>query len=924
LLCATLLGCSSPKTSSNDSTAESTLQPVVLPFDIPEQTILLVRVEPEAFDTELRRLDSLVDASVLSAFGDRSPAEVGIALMMSQDLGGANDILTAEPFRFEGLDHTRSSMLALSFAGNDDWMWRSQHRVPQNMYADLQRGLFARLYLPATAPDTLQKSIRENCESLRLACRNNFSIRTHDDHIVVDYRLGDIDGLLRYIERDPTLPGPSADPHFASNGSPALRAFVETDAAFGWYLKSEYLPAFAEFIGAVETLEALEVATPWNRSRLFDRGLALAGAAFKLSAPESREVQDSAVIVRGGEAIQADLILGYTPHGSEIGQQSGEPRKVSGIAMDDPAIAFELAYAMRRSADAAKIPDYFYATTQDQQRDRAEFLRTSGPWPGFVGMHNYSSAYLAGQEMLGQQSTLPKSEAVRGALDVIPSDSGPFPLELRGVVVIAMQKGANLAGTVRQLQQTFGAFAPSVAIAEAGSEDTPEIHIVFGGADTKPVELVEGDQMAANLSRVAATLEPIGVPPLLTQALRGLHTLELVGTRTESTYQLSARLGSGDVDPIPVANVAPTAEPKLDIPRCAAPTVRLSETALFDLERSGLITAKHMVEVLEAAETSCQDGAQTLRRMRSAWLQRLGVELAADAQFGRAQAAWSEACTLGAPESCSLVEDHNEQFANYVLTQTPREVQHPVEGASPPVMVSNSALVRLELLDLRGLVLREELKHDDVDWRTAEGVERLSRFLRPEGEPRLAVAPDYRGAKLAALANITRLPGGEHAARRLDSFRQPAGLTVVVKGPKDTGEIHLAPWSGAMNALHIEVGRDGLTVYRIGNRLSPLDGCRTVTICPAENLPSLIAKLDQAPLASQAEVGLEVAKAMNTSRLTEVLRDESNLSSVSIRVGTNVPFAVVAGVVAAVQPHVGENMRYEIVNGDVEQVAKTR
>lgn len=349
-------GCSAtpdtPERGQLDGATESLQQ-----LPMPEQTRAVVHVTPDGAD-ELSQLYSTADEEGRAPESDDqtvSPAtrlvgwwlaHAGEAVVPPRDwMDGIDyDESLAEHGSFAGIDESRPIVVAVTTRGARASARYLRYRTVPVVYdAVVSRGAL-RVFVPAEEPIRLRRELRDYCEGTSPACRFVERFDVHGGYMVVDlHRSQWLTGEALDLQRvsAPALDG--TDPGYWEASTPAMGAFLDGDHDLAVYIRTRDIPLWGALAQTTEVVDALQMATPRNRARMFGRGMEISGQILKLSSPEVREYEDVALTVEADgrdRSATVDVVRSFTEHGAEISEPTPEMEGASRERDTDSVVDF--------------------------------------------------------------------------------------------------------------------------------------------------------------------------------------------------------------------------------------------------------------------------------------------------------------------------------------------------------------------------------------------------------------------------------------------------------------------------------------------------------------------------------------------------------------------------------------------------------
>jgi hypothetical protein len=929
-------GCKSKK--KDQQPAEPPYIAPAIPFDVPEGTAALFRIQPKAFDQSVNFLTTSGGKSLIDLPENKPPHSLLLGSLLSVN-GSANvpNLVISKDALFPGLDTERSAMLAISVAGNEEMLRHLELNSPSDLPKDIPSGFFMRLYLPSKTPDQLAGWVESKCDELKFACDQDFHVNAGETHVLVDYRVRNMKASLVAKDPDETkremkTPTPAPDTTFIDQGTTALQAFTANETAFGLYLRSERLADLGALTGITEAFEALDKATPENRVLLYQRGRELAGLVYQMLSSTAREVNDSALLVRDGESsLQFDAVLGYTEHGQTISksiEKRGELSTVSGGSM----ITMDLNPQWSSASDRARVPEWLEISNNDERDHAVEMMRVGGIWSYLIAGHNYPYGFAKGSENLAPSTDM-KIDSIRAALDIVPSTEGSAPnkLGLRGGIVFGLGPNTDPQKAETFLSYTFKAMYNFPAVVESsGDKGNAEVRVLFGDAKVgEPAPIGPNGLGQIDLSQLADMLGGMGAPPELTGVLNTLERVRYRNARTGNASHHQMRIGKGDFSNLIIAKIPVTRAPAARRPECLTELIKASYATRGSTTRGDFLEWEIMSEMIEklevAEEQTCTEAAEDIRAMRARWTQWMAIYRLRNFELSVAASMLNDACRLGATTSCELVEELPALTNAITPTQISTSLEPRGNGGfrDAAVIFSSNGFSRLRGVGVHLIEPNENFSLEGFDWQEPEAQKRLAGFLSLSGQPRVLVHPLVEAKYVALLANFTSVPGGKRLARELTLLRRELVLRAVVRdASKRSVTIPFHPMGEKEAELHIKLGADGMSLISNGKMVPPIKGCKKVTICPEDNLAKLLIAASSATDETRDEALSKVIDALQMQMIDEVLNPEKTPTTILISVDETVPFVVLAELAAIIQSKTQHEVRFELGSEWVDKLSK--
>lgn len=924
------VGC---KTSSrpDGKPAEAPYVAPTLPFEVPTGTAALIKLRPDAFDKSVEFLTTSEGKSLLDLPESMTSHGLFLGTLLSYD-GSANlmHLVSSSGAMFPGLDPERAALLAVSVAGNEEMLKHLELNSPADLSSDIPRGLFLRLYLPAKDPAQLATWVKSQCDALRFACDQDFHLSAGSDHVLIDYRVGNMMEVVMAsrLEKGQTLPEsprPMPDTTFIEQSTAALHVFTNNDAAFGIYLRAEALADLGALFGMTEAFRALQYATPETRSMLYHTGYELAGMTYTMLSPQTREVSDSTLLARSSEgAVQLDAVFGYTDRGRAISESIGEREKLSTVS-GGSMLTMDLNPQWSSARERAVVPPWLDISNDEQRARAVEILRTGGIWSYLIPAHNYPYGFARGSENLASGIDM-KIDSIRAAFDIVPSTQGPLPLSLQGGFIIGLSPDSDPQEAKTFLGYIFNAQLNLHATLEVSEDKShPEVRVLFGEGMASAPEAIGPDGLAQlDLERISRTFAELGAPPEFVGLLTSLQRIRYRNARTNTASHHQMRVGGKDFAKL---SIAARPAPRLAAarhPDCLLPLIEASQQARAFTTRGVRMEWEmysSLLEALEQAEQSCEEASSDLMAMRGRWEQWLGVQKLRNFEVEEARASLSRACNLGAKTSCDLARKLPEIASWVHLTKVSVAITEDEQrsDSKPGLILSPAGFSRLGGIGMSGMEEPQMLAMEGFDWGEIEDQERVAQFISFSSKERILIQPLVEARHAAILANFTRAPGAQRVKRELELLRVEPLLEVMVRDRTDQARtLSFQPARGDAHELHIKLGKSGMTWVSKGKVVPAIEGCKKVTICPEGDLETLIERARGAEGAARDKASSDVVDALQMQMVDEVLNPEKTPATILISVDETIPFIALAELAARIQARTSHTVTFELGSAWVE------
>jgi len=919
VVCATL-GCKKNHAPDNNPLTDSVKRRPTLPIAVPEGTALLLRMNPADFDRGVEAITTVDGKSLLRLPPDKKLSQVLLTVLLSHNqMRSVSAMSDPAQVMFDGLDMERSIFAALSVAGNEPFINSLEMRAPGDISQDIYRGMFVRLYLPAKQPAKLQGWFEENCEALAIACKYNFKATPGKDHLLLDYRLGDVPELFEYLERDPRLPTPPNDDDFITESTASLEAFAYGSPALGVHVRSERIADIGALLGMKEALDAIQSATPETKAMLYYRGQELAGGMYTLLSPGSREFADSTTLVRfEGLAMGIDAIFGYTELGQKIAKKKTAVHQSAGVG-GGSMITLDLDPQWSTAGEAAIVPDWLAGSNKQGREVATDLMRNSGIWAYLLTLHNYPYALFKGIGGLAP-SISGEVDHVHGAFDVVPATGGPAPFTIEGGLVVTLAPSADPKKTMTFFGYLFNSVwrLPTSKIEIANSKESPAVHLTFGNATfTDPHTLPQGSTASVDLARISEVFGGLGAPPDMTGLLRALEQATYNSKRTPNVLHHSVRFGTGKLEPITLSEHPMPRAVTSKRYACLAPLRDISREAQRSISRGTpheTSPVLALIQKLKEAEATCPEEAAMLRMVRGRWLRWLGEQHVKLLDWPRALAAFDASCKLGEVTGCRWQEVASSYAKDLVPTRVQARAREDFFYRElSGTILTPTAFYRPSVITLTGLSPFEKIASADIDWANEEGQRELGEFADISRTSMMVVHPATPAHHVARLANLIKSPGAKRARREQELLRTGSRFHMLLFDASGQPlAIEVVPSSDTDLRLEIAISAEGIDLLSGGKRVQPLDGCTKITVCPEDNLAALLETMNSTTGTEQAEAARKVVEAMRAPVIEELINPDKLPDTIRITVDERIPFAVFAEVIAQIQAQAPKPIAFEI------------
>lgn len=958
VLVVALSACASAPDSAEQRLTDTPEPAPALDLPMPEQTRLLIRVQPEEFD-------ALVDvgAPYLKALGapaaaQASPVRYIVAGLLGQPRGwlppferqfeGLEEVSTA----LEAFDGSRAVVVALSTRGNEEHLRHLVAGVPPTGARSMFQGFSTRLFIPAADADQLRRQLEDFCEGPQRDCSQVQRIGTHADYAVVDSHSGPFGALRDEFEAGPVVDTwDGVDPDYGRRTTPAMRTFLGSQAAVSVYVRGEDLPVLGAFVGSIEAFQALHMATPQNRRRMMNRAFSIIGDILDIASPEVREFEDLAVAV--GADANAGLFIessrSFTRRGAELADGERATLQLVADAPREPIL--EVAWMKRAAADV-ELPRWMrrLAEDDDPAAGFVERFRMGGIWMYGVVLANYPRAFAAGaRHLLASTSNLGyvgepfelwnTLRAVYASLGWEADQAATFGAVPRGFVSIVAAPGSSWPQAINYAVAAARSAGIDVSLDTRKHGDHEVFELSFGEPHVSdiPIELSEGEcEATLDLSGLAIQLEQAAMPGASLQAevleaLQAAGTLRL-GYRESSSGQV-ARLYMGPGSPgalaVPSSGV-PLTQPEPQ-PECLQQMRWASREVLAAQNAAGSrakLSGASQLDVMDPVAKCPEDERVAEERdwIRSRWMTYAGRALVQSGEWGRAAELLDEACEAGDESACDDVEAVRGMSSQVRLAAVSR-VDASVEELAGGAMLTGKGLVTIALGVFMPARLNQVIAATDILRRSDEDA--LDGDLREfEALPTVRIEARRRGAVQAVTLIVDRSVSSALFGRVVDLIARrdlarlrrearllgepdvpdgPLWTAVAVQRKAEEAAEHELLFFGSARHLErstrpqvvLDLHDEGIDVSVAGAAGDAIEGCPTdgPTICvtDAARVKEQIERAGRA----EADEPIEVATLAQLYRL-EALRahlDEVHTGAapvVVIHAEVDVPFDVLA------------------------------
>lgn len=885
ILCALagLTACSSTPDRDDAEPVVKKLQAPEMSLPMPEQTRMLMRVDPRELRAGLQVMKGYapnVGAAESAAF--EYPGKVLVAALLLRETKYQR-IMKLPSKRvaniFPAMDSTRPMLVALSTRGNDGAFRHLENNVPPHQPEALPIGPSTRLFVPASDASALRSQMEQFCAQGKGMCRSVERFATASDYAVVDIfydwlgpRMRKNAPALAYDEWD------EADEGYWQRDTAALRAFLTRDAALSMYMRAEDLPAMGALQGAGEVLDAVGSVQRSRLLEMMNMGYRIAGQLFRLEAPQARETEDAAFFLRaeGDKGVVFDTVRSYTRQGAEVAEAADREIELPSLETKGALVEFDWVRDNGAAVEAAKLPRWAEELLAGEYGagEAAEIFRNGGLWAYMIPVFSYPDAFrLALQEIVGdsgprQIRQLQRADevlAMRASLDWVADDKAPMGARPKGGVVVALDKDSTLDKSIGQmLGQLEQALQIEASMQSETRGDYKVIRVAFGEdaeifGETSPVGRTM--QARVDLAKLSAQLQPMMAMSgndspqmqMLWSALKRVETGRLDMIEVERGSAVRLALGTGALD----APELPRSAQPLASPEPAAACLMKARAAVREAKDAvgSDLYPQQMTELLERLRTeldaaggecggSDPRAAEEIAWMRAAWTSYAATYWARQMQWERAAKLYATACDEGHSAACGDAKRLARLRAQMRLPRISTGGVALDDVPAGPPLITREGLRWLSAGDIFRLGSRDELSTEQLAAGQFDGEEH--QFLRrmpletwqpDNGEAvNLAVilvdrtVPDTVLASLAALVakkDMTRARREAQLLRQPVPPATPPELALAVEGPTD-GSMSALPIDAPAEssaAAEIIIGADGIRIEKGGQMVAPVEGC---------------------------------------------------------------------------------------------------
>lgn len=876
---------------AESSEAESRVAAEELPLSVPDRTFMLLRMDVAQMDTAMSHIAEMIGVVRAVSFESEHPSKRMLAAMLSRPFQWSQRIGGDSPEdAFPGLDASGTAFAAFSTVGNERLLRALENGVPGYGSGMIPRGFFVRLHLPATEPEVLRAWLEAECGSM-LACDSRQALEAREGAVVMDYRMGDIPQILERAGESAELPTPGEDAWFADRDSPALRAFVDTEAALGAYVVSERLVDLGALVGMTEARDALENAAPGMRDALYTRGMAIAGDVYLLQSRGSREVADSAAFLRVSEAFgfTLDAVRSLTEQGARVSEASATDTGVSSITVEQSAVSAELSYNLAGAMDAAVAPDWLDSSDDEAMKRMADIIRSGGIWPNLIASHNYPIGFAKGMHTFAESAGFQywfvglarHFRGVRLALEMKPIDAGQSQTAPGGGLAVVFDAEADVQGYIAQLRAMVDRQIPVPLMSETVDVEGGREGRVWAGegvefGDAAPVDGVM--RLSMDMAAIAESMRGIDGSSsqrdrILADVFEKFARVDLEAQRAEHAAYARLTVAGSKVPRIEPAAAAVSGLQTEAPPACIDEARSASHEAFSKLDsfetgdRDQVV--EQILEELERIEATCEEGRDDVRWMRAQWLIKRGVGMVERFDWDQAKAAFSKSCELEGVKTCRWVERLGAARDASPLASVPY-AEPSGRSTAIEVTLTESTLRTGRFASVMGRKSGRTMDLDEVSWSDETTLRQAQDFMDMAEHDQvfyLAVSPDAHASVLSRLVAMSVSKKRERRRRLLGQDpgqTPPVHLPVQVDGG-DVGGLTFYPVAKLPEpAIRIELGESAdVDLEAVAAKVRALDGDAHVAIVVDQGVrfgevATLASRVLQASEAGDVEIRLSL------------------------------------------------------------------
>lgn len=407
---------------------------------LPEETLLVLRVTPDEMNTAweqatevlnlppgLARDVDILDLILFATLGNRGP-------LFGESLS-RNDSPS-----LEGLDTSRSLLIALSVRGNEEHFRHIRHSLPPIGAETLLRNFSFRLYLPAINADQVKETIQSGAFGNPQLLQR---VEIFGDYVVIDSHDDMMVTWARFFDFTPDeIDYTASIDQYWTRQTPAQQEFLNSSSAFSLYARNENLATLMATLSSLEAMEALERATPNRRYQMLSFSHQIIESILRLDGPDAHEYEDGAFIITANSDGQAELIglRTFTTLGAAINAHSLRSYELPREHHPAPLMHFSWAASQlgAQGEEQVQVPLWLEEILMrgDGYAELANLFRYTGNNVQYLANLNYPRGFLKAFENLPMIGTPPMSNpyllAAAGSLGWQVDESAPLGGALQG------------------------------------------------------------------------------------------------------------------------------------------------------------------------------------------------------------------------------------------------------------------------------------------------------------------------------------------------------------------------------------------------------------------------------------------------------------------------------------------------------------
>jgi hypothetical protein len=543
--------------------------------------------------------------------------------------------------------------LAMSFQGAEEFIEALRLGAPLSDTEQTPHGLLLRISLPALDPPALRRELQ-----MRAAPGHVERIEIVGSQVELDLRVNSANATRMARGLDPIDIDMGSDADYLRATSPAISAFLASDAAIKIHAPSTSLIPLAALSELNQTRQALKFSTPENRERMRLIGLAAVVNAFVFDDPSRYEVQDTTLLMdlSPNEHVSMSMVRSLTPHGKALTSKLSThpeqltttlPNAIFSATMSHDFSAIEADLAPARESllheDSFELTRYggemalMARVTHSPMATRSMILSnmptqsSAGLFAQAIHLTGSSPSLKGGikDSLLAIDMTLPFPLPAQSSMLAHDWKHAMSPIPVTTVLIegnkVKMTAGKRPAGTSTQMralpQDTFASAHLDLAAISKLMSDLP-------------------DQMQRDIS-----------PALLTQLTR-LSTVNLTATTSPTHTLWHAQTGEDDLTPAFTAPTSEVAQPE-GHPDCLIPIIKTSRDTVTLLGHSTATreVPTQLIDQVQGFQDSCPVASAQIDLIHARWL-------VLRAQYGSPDDAKTDlqsACELGFGLACELL-----------------------------------------------------------------------------------------------------------------------------------------------------------------------------------------------------------------------------------------------------------------------------